>query len=454
MVWIWKKCLTWFGNLPLKRKLYLSFGWMCLFTIVLGLVCVGGIHEMRVTSGHHSATQTGGDRVSASMLAEGEGQEKATERIESQLQTVIGTLLAFILLLDFVMAWRLVHLIGDPIINACEVLERLSYRDLTVQATVESKDEVGQMGTGLNRTILLLNEILHGLKDSATSLEEVAIHLGNQTALTSENCQQQVQLATLVLRSTQSMAEKGHAIAGNSYEAAEASRESAASAASGSEVMASAGETMGQVAASSSEISELMMQLDMESQKISKVVTMIRNISNQTNLLALNAAIEAARAGEHGRGFAVVAGEVRRLAEHTHTATEEIAVIVASIQQQTARTTDAVESNRASVEDGQKHTASAHEALSQIIQHATQTETLAEGTAKAISEQSTSSKEIASNAAEVSRLANASLTASDEAAKTGKVILASAKHLTEIVSRFMLLNTDNERGRSSTAKSA
>jgi methyl-accepting chemotaxis protein len=439
MFWLGNACLRWFGNLPLKTKLYISFGWMCLFTLLLGATCLGGIQQIRnATDAQAIALQSTSSTADGSTHLQAVQLQQATRNLAIEIQLVIVSLLAGIVFLDLLMAWRLAFIISHPIMNAWRVLDRISNRDLTMLATIESTDEVGQMGQALNRTIEHLHGVLAGLRDSAATLNQAAEELGDKTSRTSANCRRQSELAQEVLGSTRMLAEKGTAIARNSIETAQASRESSVSAESGSKVMETASQTMIQVATSSSAIRELMGRLDGRSREIGKVVTTIREISENTNLLALNAAIEAARAGEQGRGFAVVAGEVRRLAEHTRAATEDIARMVESIQQETASTTAAVEANRDNIEAGRQHTETAHRMLTQIIQRASQTETLAKETASAAEQQSAASEQIAGNAAQVADLASASLSASTDAAATGQDIRASAKHLSSVVMEFQL----------------
>lgn len=90
-------------------------------------------------------------------------------------------------------------------------------------------------------------------------------------------------------------------------------------------------------------LKESMQALGQEADRIGSVMDVIREVADQTNLLALNAAIEAARAGEAGKGFAVVADEVRKLAERTTLATQEVARVVSNIQDRTRQNVEAVD---------------------------------------------------------------------------------------------------------------
>ncbi|MFJ7841377.1 methyl-accepting chemotaxis protein [Lysinibacillus sphaericus] len=108
--------------------------------------------------------------------------------------------------------------------------------------------------------------------------------------------------------------------------------------------------------------------LNEQSAEISKLVSVIDEISNQTNLLALNAAIEAARAGEHGKGFAVVADEVRKLAEQVQFSVTDISTIVHRIQSETGNVTNSLQSGYEEVKKGTAQLNQTNHTFDQISQ--------------------------------------------------------------------------------------
>jgi twitching motility protein PilJ len=148
--------------------------------------------------------------------------------------------------------------------------------------------------------------------------------------------------------------------------AADAASRTDASAKEGAEAVQNVIGGMGTLRANVQAGAKKMKNLGDRSMEITGIVGTISRISEQTNMLALNAAIEAARAGEHGRGFSVVAEEVRKLAERTAAATQEIDKLVKAIHHETTETVDAIEQQTAVVEQESAIVGQAGESLAKI----------------------------------------------------------------------------------------
>ena len=137
-----------------------------------------------------------------------------------------------------------------------------------------------------------------------------------------------------------------------------------------------------------------MKELGGQAESIGGVMNVISDIADQTNLLALNAAIEAARAGEAGRGFAVVADEVRKLAEKTMSATQEVGASITAIQQSAHTNIKEVGAAAKAIAEATELSNSSGQALGEIVELAAANSQVVTSIATAAEEQSATSEEI------------------------------------------------------------
>ena len=334
----------------------------------------------------------------------------------------------------------LTRLIVPPLDVARTALERVAKKDLTVSVEVLSKDEIGLLSEALNTSVTAMRETLQAVAHSAETLSAATEELSVRSTQANGNSQTQTSKINQIAAAAQEMTATISEISQNAEHASHASRESAETANQGGAVMQSAAATMEQISGATASVAEKMSSLSHRSEEIGKVVNVIQEISEQTNLLALNAAIEAARAGEHGRGFAVVAGEVRRLAERTKGATEEIAGTIRSIQDETRATLEVMTQSSGAVENGRNETSRARSSLEAIIESSKQVETQIHLIATAATEQTAASGEISESASHISQLATENLQGSEETAEACKSLSQLANDLDGMIRQFHLSN--------------
>jgi methyl-accepting chemotaxis protein len=175
-----------------------------------------------------------------------------------------------------------------------------------------------------------------------------------------------------------------------------------------------------------------------ETATIGKVLTVIRGIAEQTNLLALNAAIEAARAGEMGRGFAVVAEEVRSLALRTSGATEEIQLLIASLQLAARKSLEAMRSQVGHAETTASQATAADSALAAIVASIHTIANMAERIASATAQQSGAVSEIRGHSERIHILGDDNLQRIGQGRQQGEHLLTLGGQLHTAVQAFRL----------------
>lgn len=276
-------------------------------------------------------------------------------------------LTVLVIVFGIVIAFLVATTISKPIKMVSERLDLLAAGDLSHEPLVtKSNDETGRLviatNTLNNNLGSLLKEISNVSGSVSSQSEELTQSAGevkegsNQIATTmqelSDGAERQANTTTDLAASMAVFSEKvgvanksGEAIYISSQDVIDLTKE-------GNQLMDSSINQMSTINSIVKDAVEKVKGLDYQSQEISKLVGVIKDIADQTNLLALNAAIEAARAGEHGKGFAVVADEVRKLAEQVTLSVTDITQIVTNIQSESSLVTTSLQGGYKEVENG------------------------------------------------------------------------------------------------------
>jgi twitching motility protein PilJ len=316
----------------------------------------------------------------------------------------------------------------QAILRLLDELGSLADGDLTVEATV-TEDITGAIADSINYAIEKLRELVATINDTAIMVDSAAKQTENTAthmARAAENQSREINAAT---GSIVSMAGSIEEVSGNAERSSDVARHSVDVAHKGGEAVRRTIDGMNTIRETIQDTSKRIKRLGESSQEIGNIVELINDIAEQTNILALNASIQASMAGEAGRGFAVVADEVQRLAERSTNATKQIEVLVRTIQADTNEAVVSMERSTTDVVGGALLAENAGAALDEIEQVSNQIANLVQNI-------SSSARQQASSAADVTRRTTKLKEISVQTGKATTATAAAISKLSELASQL------------------
>ncbi|MGF1835015.1 methyl-accepting chemotaxis protein [Photobacterium sanguinicancri] len=308
-------------------------------------------------------------------------------------QMVVGSIAG---LLGLILMWFVSLSIVAPISVLVTRVKALTQSggDLTQFIDIDRKDETGQLAKHLNTFIGDVRGIVSDIAGSVGSLTESVSATAAVASQGQTNIQAQRQEIEQVVTATNEMSSTAHSVSDNAQETADAVTSTQSSVNQGQDVVEATANGLRDLAQNVIEATEVIEQLEVQSNDIGSILEVIRNISEQTNLLALNAAIEAARAGGQGRGFAVVADEVRNLATKTSDSTDEIQLMIDGLRGSSKQAVATMQKNRELSNLCMSHAEDAVKALNEVSVQSGKIQDMAHQIASAAEEQAAVTEEV------------------------------------------------------------
>lgn len=347
------------------------------------------------------------------------------------------------LLLGMVTAALITRSITGPLERMRQAISGIEKdHDFTRRLRIDSNDEVGQTAHAFNDLVAALQQSLSQVVVGVSRVSGAAQSLSSSSTQVAQSSNAQSEAASSMAAAVEQMTVSIGQVSDSAREAVDISRKSGELSTAGGGIIQSASSEMSKIAESVRHTAQVIEQLGEHSSQISSIVQVIKEVADQTNLLALNAAIEAARAGEQGRGFAVVADEVRRLAERTTHATEEITRMIIAMQGSAQAAVSTMGTMVDQVGGGVELASQAGSSIVQIRDGADHVVGVVNEISSALAEQSRASNDIASQVEKVAQMTEQNRAAAAETASTAVSLQELADAMLVVVRRFKIGGSD------------